>query len=133
MFSRTLHLSSALFAVALLAGCGGGGPTDQMAATSATAPPGGVSSTTAPSNSQGTPAGGTGDVSTTSTGAPMAAEPTAHPRHMRHHRRMTHRRHARPMPASTEVNPSSTAPNNNDEKVPSGTIGTGTNTAPTTR
>ena len=76
-------------------------------------PAGGVSSTTAPSNSQGTPAGGTGVVGTTRVGPstmapamPMAgtdttmSEPPRRARRVRHHRRARHHA-ARPAMDST--------------------------------
>ena len=57
------------------------------------APAGGIGSSTAPSNSQGTPSGGTGVIGTTTTpAAPMAAAPAAPTTTTTHHttRRRAH-------------------------------------------
>jgi len=78
-------------------------PALAYAQGSTNAPPGGVSSTTAPSNSQGTPAGGTGIISTSRTpgttpagaaplvGGELGTRETTHTsRRRRRHRRVRH-------------------------------------------
>lgn len=75
-------------------------PASVFAQGATVGPAGGVPSTTAPSNSQGTPAGGTGTLSTTRVGpsgtmtqvaptntAPMATSTTPARRRHHHHRR----------------------------------------------
>lgn len=65
-------------------------------------PAGGVASTTAPSNSEGTPAGGTGVIATTRVG-PSSMASTPAPRH--HARRVRHRaRRPAATPVTTDTN-----------------------------
>ncbi|HYZ64757.1 MAG TPA: hypothetical protein VE650_20065 [Acetobacteraceae bacterium] len=66
MGSMTRRSAFALFASALAGPIAAKQVFAQSGATNA--PPGGIPSTTAPSNSQGTPAGGSGDVSGTRVG-----------------------------------------------------------------
>ena len=103
----TVHRSLSLAVVALLALSIGAAGSAHAQAT--VGPAGGVASTTAPSNSQGTPSGGTGVLSTTRVGpsgavsqvpsmntAPMAdpSAPVARPRRSRHRNRHHARRPA---------------------------------------
>ena len=93
------RLSAALVAVSML---GVFGADEAFAQRSVVAPAGGVSSTTAPSNGEGTPSGGSGNLTTTRVGpsgvspmagagvAPAAASTYAAPRR---HRARHHRRH----------------------------------------
>lgn len=90
------RLSIALVAATLVAAVA----TDDAFAQGATVgPAGGIPSTTAPSNGQGTPSGGTGTLSTTRVGpattATMPTATTAAPRSTTHRRRHHHRRHHR--------------------------------------
>ena len=86
------RISAALLASALFASMAA---EPAFAQTSRVGPAGGTSSTTAPSNSEGTPSGGTGVISTTRVGpstlAPTASTPDTvaprRPRRVRHHRR----------------------------------------------
>lgn len=64
-------------------------------------PAGGVASTTSPSNSEGTPAGGTGVIATTRVG-PGSTAGTPAPR--RHVRRVRHRTHRTARPTTTDAN-----------------------------
>ena len=103
----TRRIASAFIVTALLGSIAAERPVFAQAPT--VGPAGGVATTTAPSNSQGTPAGGTGTLGTTQVGpsgvgsaAPYAAAPagtaTTH-RRARRHRRARHHRSA----ASQEV------------------------------
>ncbi len=104
------RLSAAALALSLL---GTVGAEDVFAQTARVAPAGGTSSTTAPSNGEGTPSGGTGNLSTTRVGpssvAPMAAPATpmaspSTPYTAPRRRRARHRRavrHTAPAPAAT--------------------------------
>ena len=90
-FSATL-LAAALAACPALAQVTPGSP--------AVGPAGGVASTTAPSNSEGTPAGGTGVIGTTRVG-PSATRVSA-PRH--HVRRVRHRAHHAARAGAADMN-----------------------------
>ena len=97
MGSMTRSLSAVLLAAAVSAGPAfaqvtPGGPT--------VGPAGGVASTTAPSNSEGTPAGGTGVVGTSRVG-PSTARASAPRAHVR---RARHRKHHTARPRTTDIN-----------------------------
>lgn len=67
-------------------------------------PAGGVSSTTAPSNSEGTPAGGTGVIGTTRVGpSSTSSTPSASAPRRRAHR-IRHRAHRAARPATSDTN-----------------------------
>lgn len=98
----TRRLSAALIAAAVFATLSIEPAFAQYSPGAPVGPAGGVGSTTAPSNSQGTPSGGTGTLSTTRVGPSTTAEqpaavraaPTRHrARELRRHRH--HRRHHR--------------------------------------
>lgn len=121
MSSRSFRLSYALLAAALLAGCGSESMTTPVQQGATVGPAGGIASSTAPSNSQGTPSGGTGDIATERTGPPVTtAAPARTRRHAArtHHRRRVVRHNRRPAPPPVPA--SNSLPNNV-------TPGTGTN------
>ena len=97
------RVTSALLAAAMLISLAPVASAQVTPGAPTVGPAGGVSSTTAPSNGQGTPAGGTGVISTTRVGpsgvtpaTPMAAPPAASPTDAapaprpRRHRRRRH-------------------------------------------
>ena len=97
MGSMTRRFSAVLLAAAVSAGpafaqATPGGPT--------VGPAGGVASTTAPSNSEGTPAGGTGVIGTSRVG-PGTTRASA-PRH--HVRRVRHRARHAARPRTADIN-----------------------------
>lgn len=97
MDSMTRGFSAVLLAVAVAAVPASaqvtlGGPT--------VGPAGGVASTTAPSNSEGTPAGGTGVIGTTRVGPSTTRAST--PRH--HVRRVRHRAHHAARHRAADIN-----------------------------
>jgi len=95
MASVTRRLSHVLFAAAMVAGLAAEPAFAQVT-------PGGTGSTTAPSNSEGTPAGGTGAVGSTRVGpSGDAASTTTARRHRHRHRRHRTRYAARPAPTDT--------------------------------
>ncbi len=102
--SMTRRTSFAAFAAMISA------PVLAYAQGATNAPPGGIPSTTAPSNSQGTPAGGTGVIGgSRSPGVPMSSsaaplvggEMSTSEMPRSTGRRRRHRRHARHMTPST--------------------------------
>lgn len=101
----TRLLFSVLFAAAVV--MGSAVPTYAQVTPGAAliGPAGGTASTTAPSNSEGTPAGGTGVLGTTrvgpSTGVTRVSARRRHARHVRHRARRTHRA---VQPASMDTN-----------------------------
>lgn len=112
MDNMTRRLSSMLLAVAVAAGlCAAPAFAQVTPGAPTVGPAGGVASTTAPSNSEGTPAGGTGVVGTTRVGpsstGPSSVSPgstgVSAPR--RHVRRVRHRaRRAAAQPATNDTN-----------------------------
>ena len=97
------HLSHALLAAAMVVGLAAEPGFAQVTPGGAlNGPAGGTSSTTAPSNSEGTPAGGTGAVGSTRVGpSGDAASTTTARRHRHRHRRHRTRYAARPAPTDT--------------------------------
>jgi hypothetical protein len=100
------RFSSMLLAAAAAAGLSAGPAFAQVTPGGPTVgPAGGVASTTAPSNSEGTPAGGTGVIGATRVGPSSTASTgtsVAPPRH--HARRVRHRAHRAARPATTDTN-----------------------------
>lgn len=97
MASMTRLLFPALLAAAMVAGLAAEPAVAQVVPGGAlNGPAGGTASTTAPSNSEGTPAGGTGTLGTTRVGPNVdTGSTTATPHHrVRHHSRHHHRRHS---------------------------------------
>ncbi len=109
MDSMTRRFSTVLLAAALAAGPA----LAQVTPGSPTVgPAGGVASTTAPSNSQGTPAGGTGVIGTTRVGPSTTAASTPDastgaPAPRRRARRVRHRAHRATQPATRDTNSAS--------------------------
>ncbi len=97
------------FSVALLAAVMAGGLVAEPAFAQVTpggalvGPAGGTASTTAPSNSEGTPAGGTGVISTTRVGPGGDAATPARARSHRHRHRARHRARHAARPAATDT------------------------------
>ena len=87
------RLPAVLFAASLFAAFAAPAFAQQSPTAATVGPAGGVGSTTAPSNSQGTPAGGTGVISTTRVGPSGAATSMATPHRVM--RRRHYYRHAR--------------------------------------
>ena len=97
MATLTRRISSALLAAAMVAGLAAEPAFAQITPGASTVgPAGGVGSTTAPSNSEGTPSGGTGNIGSTRVGpSGMSAAPrsyTATPQTARPARRRVARR-----------------------------------------
>jgi len=99
------HLSHALLAAAMVVGLAAEPGFAQVTPGGAlNGPAGGTSSTTAPSNSEGTPAGGTGAVGSTRVGPSGDAPSTMTTARRRRHRRARHRtRHAARPAATTDT------------------------------
>ncbi len=97
MNSMTRRSSAVLLAAALAAGPAA---AQVMPGSPTVGPVGGVASTTAPSNSEGTPAGGTGVIGTTRV-VPSATRASA-PRH--HVRRVRHRAHHAARARTADIN-----------------------------
>lgn len=91
-----MRLVRLVAAAGLLAGLAAQPSLAQSPTSPTVGPAGGVPSTTAPSNSQGTPAGGTGTVTTTRV-APAPTAKTSKPHHTRRHTP----RHAAPAPSAS--------------------------------
>jgi len=103
MASMTRRLFSALLAAGLVAGLSGEPAFAQITPGGAlNGPAGGTASTTAPSNSEGTPAGGTGNLGTTRVGPSSTTRATTAPaRHRARHARRRAHRAARPVTSGT--------------------------------
>jgi hypothetical protein len=93
MASITRRFSSALLAAAMVAGLAAEPAFAQVTPGGAlNGPAGGTATTTAPSNSEGTPAGGTGAIGTTRVSpGRTSATATPHRRRVRHARQRAHR------------------------------------------
>ncbi len=93
MVSMLRRLSHVLLAAVLVGGLAAVPAVAQVVPGGAlNGPAGGTASTTAPSNNEGTPAGGTGTLGTTRVGPGGDTMGTTTPHRRRHHSR--HRRHA---------------------------------------
>jgi hypothetical protein len=93
MTSMTRRFSSTLLAAAMIAGLAAEPAFAQVTPGGAlTGPAGGTGSTTAPSNSEGTPAGGSGALGTTRVGPSGTMPSTASPAPVRHRTRHARRR-----------------------------------------
>jgi len=102
MASVTRRFSHALLAAAMVAGLAAEPAFAQVTPGGAlNGPAGGTASTTAPSNSEGTPAGGTGVIGTTRVGPSGEAASTTTARRHRRARRRT--RHAARPAATTDT------------------------------
>lgn len=101
MASMTRLLSHALLTTAMVGGLAAGSAIAQVVPGGAlNGPAGGTASTTAPSNNEGTPAGGTGTLSTTRVGPSGDATGTTTTHHRHRHRHSHHRRHHAARPAT---------------------------------
>ncbi len=109
MASMTRRISSGLLAFAMVAGLAAEPAFAQVTPGGAlNGPAGGTATTTAPSNSEGTPAGGTGAVGTTrvgpgSTSASPAPAPRRRVRHTRRRTRSSRTARSTPSPAATDT------------------------------
>lgn len=101
MDSLTRRLFSVLLAAAVIAGSAVPALAQVTPGTALNGPAGGTASTTAPSNSEGTPAGGTGVVGTTRVGPSARTTRASAPR--RHTQRVRHRARRAVQPAATDA------------------------------
>ncbi len=110
MASMTRRLSSALLVAAMVTGLAAEPAFAQVTPGGAlTGPAGGTASTTAPSNSEGTPAGGTGVVGSSRVGRGGMALNSDSGTPARHHRtrRARHRAYHAPRPVMNDTGSSS--------------------------
>ncbi len=117
MASITRRFSLALLAAALAGGLAAEPVLAQVTPGGAVVgPAGGTASTTAPSNNEGTPAGGTGVISTTRVGPGGDA---ATPARVRRHRHRHHARHRAQRAARPAMNDTGSAAGLNGSNAPS--------------
>jgi len=118
MTSMTRRFSSALLAAAMVAGLAAEPAFAQVTPGGAlTGPAGGTGSTTAPSNSEGTPAGGSGALGTTRVGPSSTMPSTANPAPVR--RRIRHARRRARQAARPVMNDTGSAAGLNGSNAPS--------------